>query len=63
MELAERVGIAQSDLSKLERRGDVRVSTLEQYARGLGATLRLVFEFPQEEVEVDPRGRGQGSGR
>jgi len=44
VELARRVGISQSDLSKLERRGDVRVSTLRAYAEALRGRLRLVFE-------------------
>lgn len=51
--LAERMGIAQSDLSKLERRHDVRLSTLEAYARAVGAKLHLLISFPEEEVEVD----------
>jgi predicted transcriptional regulator len=42
--LAERIGMTQSDLSKLERRGDVRVSTLRTYVAGLQGELRLVFE-------------------
>ena len=42
--LAERVGMSQSDLSKLERRKDVRVSSLRAYLAGLGGVLRLDFE-------------------
>jgi len=40
-ELAERIGMSQSDLSKLERRSDVKVSTLRAYAAALGCTLIL----------------------
>ena len=53
VELAERMGIAQSDLSKLERRHDIRLSTLEAYARAIGGKLHLLISFPEEEVEVD----------
>lgn len=53
VELAERMGIAQSDLSKLERRQDIRLSTLEAYARAVGAKLHLLISFPEEGVEVD----------
>jgi DNA-binding XRE family transcriptional regulator len=44
-QLASRTGMSQSDLSKLERRGDMRLSTLQTYASGLGARLRIVFEL------------------
>ena len=38
-ELAERIGMSQSDLSKFERRGDVRLSTLRTYVGALGGEL------------------------
>jgi DNA-binding XRE family transcriptional regulator len=59
-QMAERLGISQADVSKLERRGDVRLSTLHAYARALGATLRTTLQFPDsaDPVEVDvSRGR------
>ena len=43
VELAERMGISQSDLSKLERRRDVRLSTLRAYAAALGGGIRILF--------------------
>ena len=43
VELAERMGISQSDLSKLERRRDIRLSTLRAYAEALGGDIRMVF--------------------
>jgi transcriptional regulator with XRE-family HTH domain len=51
-QLAPRIGISQSDLSKLERRRDVRLSSLRSYARALGGRLRILFEIPTERVEV-----------
>jgi transcriptional regulator with XRE-family HTH domain len=51
-QLAPRVGISQSDLSKLERRRDVRLSSLRSYARALGGGLRIFFDLPAEQVEV-----------
>lgn len=51
-ELAERVGISQSDLSKLERRRDVRLSTLRSYVEALGGRLRLLFEGRSGELEI-----------
>jgi len=44
VELAARLDMSQSDLSKLERRRDVRLSTLRAHAAALGGTLRVLFE-------------------
>jgi hypothetical protein len=35
-------GFTQPDVSKIERRGDVRLSTLVDYCRGLGADVRVL---------------------
>jgi len=50
--VAARMGISQSDLSKLERRGDVRLSTLEAYAKALGGHVQTIFETQEERREV-----------
>ena len=50
-QLAARVGMSQSDLSKFERRDDVRVSTLKIYIEGLGGTLRLMARFGSSSSE------------
>lgn len=52
VELAARRRISQSDLSKLERRGDVRVSTLRAHVRALGGRLRIVHEADRDEIEI-----------
>ena len=57
LELAKRMRISQSDLSKLERRGDMRVSTLREYTRRVGAELHLLLEFAEDEIEVEIAGR------
>jgi len=44
-ELASRLRISQSDLSKLERRVDWRLSTLRRYIAALGGDLRLTAIF------------------
>lgn len=43
VEVAGRMGMTQSDLSKLERRQDVRLSTLQACAAALGGRLCLLF--------------------
>jgi DNA-binding Xre family transcriptional regulator len=62
-ELGRRLGISQSDLSKLERRADLRVSTLAAYAHALGGRLRLLVELPDGEVEVRLRPGNPGRAR
>jgi len=58
--LATRLGMSQSDLSKLERRRDVRVSTLRAYLEALGGRLRLTYlhDDVRREVRVGPARRG-----
>jgi transcriptional regulator with XRE-family HTH domain len=41
-ELAQRVAITQSQLSKLERREDHRISTVRRYVAALGGELEIV---------------------
>ena len=45
-ELARRLGISQSDVSKLERRPDVRLSTLKAVVEAMGGSLRISARFP-----------------
>lgn len=59
LDLAARLGMSQSDLSKLERRVDARLSTLRAYAKALGGTLRLVFVRRGASIEI----RGLGARR
>ena len=50
--VAARMGISQSDLSKLERRSDVRVTTLRAYAKAVGGRLEVTFTNGAERFEV-----------
>lgn len=47
--VAERLGIGQSDVSKLERRSDVLLSTLRAYARAIGARLHVAIQGPDDD--------------
>lgn len=60
--VAERLGISQSDVSKLERRSDVRLSTLRAYARAIGGQLRVQIQAPGDDAPrtlVLPPGSGR----
>lgn len=48
-DVAERLGIGQSDVSKLERRSDVLLSTLRAYARAIGASLQVSLQGPDDD--------------
>ena len=44
-ELAEALGTVQGEVSRIERRGDVRLGTLRRYAEACGARLEVAFVF------------------
>lgn len=48
-ELADRLGTTQPEISKLERRRDVRLSTMRAYVAALGGRLELAARFGEEE--------------
>ncbi len=52
VEVAGRLEITQSAVSKLEHADDVRVSTLRDYLDALGARLELVAVFDDDERRV-----------
>jgi transcriptional regulator with XRE-family HTH domain len=51
-EIAERLDIAQSNVSRLERREDMLVSTLRRVVEAYGGRLRLIADFPDGPVEI-----------
>jgi DNA-binding Xre family transcriptional regulator len=53
VEVARRMGMSQSDLSKFERRSDVRLSTLRSYASALGSDLLIECCDGDECVRLD----------
>jgi len=57
-ELAGRLEISQSNVSRLERRRDMLISTLRDVVEALGGELHLVAEFPDGPVEIRQFGGG-----
>lgn len=45
--VARKLGINQENVSRLERRGDLLISTLRGYVEAMGGKLSLVAEFPE----------------
>lgn len=44
--MAQRLGVGQDTVSRIERRTDMLLSTLGEYVKGMGGELSLVAEFP-----------------
>jgi DNA-binding XRE family transcriptional regulator len=52
-EVAERLSIAQPEISKLERGRDVRLSTARAYVAALGGKLGVVARFEDRDVDLE----------
>ncbi len=50
--LAEALGMTQSEISKVEHRTDVYVSTLRRYIEAMGGELEIVARFPNGSIEI-----------
>jgi DNA-binding transcriptional regulator YiaG len=50
--LAKSLGSSQSEVSKIENRGDMKISTLGEYVTALGGTLEMRAVFPGKTVEL-----------
>lgn len=55
--LSNRLGISQSDVSKLERRRDLRLSSLRAYVEATGGKLRMIATYPDTEIDLDAFGQ------
>ncbi|MBV9110448.1 MAG: XRE family transcriptional regulator [Gemmatimonadetes bacterium] len=52
-ELADRLGTRQSNVSRLERRRDVRLSTLRDVIEAMGGELQVIAHFPDADYRID----------
>lgn len=51
-ELAERLGVGQGSVSRMERRKDMTLSTLRKLIEAMGGELRVVARFPDDELVI-----------
>jgi ribosome-binding protein aMBF1 (putative translation factor) len=51
-QLAEELGIAQGDVSKIERRDNLRLTTLARFIEATGGHLRIVAIYDDTEVDL-----------
>ena len=53
LQLGELLGVNQSEISKIEHRSDICVSTLTEYIEALGGHLEIRAVFPDREVLIE----------
>lgn len=51
-QLAEILETSQANVSRMERRTDMYISTLESYVEALGGHLKIVVNFSGKEVDI-----------
>ena len=51
-EVAVNMQVAQSEISKIEQRDDLRLGTLHDYVQALGGSLQLTALFPEKNIEL-----------
>src|SRR5713226_493037 len=57
VQVAGSVGTTQANISRLESRDDLYLSTLQEYVAALGGQLELRAIFPDEVVLIDVRAK------
>ncbi|MGH2364774.1 MAG: helix-turn-helix domain-containing protein [Chloroflexota bacterium] len=57
VQVAKTVGTTQANISRLESRDDLYLSTLQEYVAALGGQLELRAVFPDEIVLIDVAGK------
>ena len=51
-ELAEKLQVLQPAIAKLERRSDIRISSLRKLIEAMGGSLEIKAHFPQGDVTI-----------
>jgi transcriptional regulator with XRE-family HTH domain len=52
-ELADRLNLQQAALSKMESQSNMHVRTLQRIVAAMGGELKLVAQFPDEEIVIN----------
>lgn len=52
-QVAKALGMKQPSLSKLEKQGDMQISTLRKIIKALGGELEVLARFPKGTVKLD----------
>lgn len=52
VELAEKLGVGQAAVSKMERRKDITLAALKKWIQSMGGDLEILAKFPDEVVRI-----------
>lgn len=52
-QLADRLNLQQAAVSKMEGQSDMHVATLQRIITAMGGKLKLVAQFPDEEIVIN----------
>ena len=52
VEVAEAMGVAQAEVSRLEARADTKLSTIERYVKALGGEVEVVARFGDRSLRL-----------
>ena len=55
-QLAYKLGTKQANVSKVERRTDMYISTLRSYIKAVGGELQIIAHFPDGDVMINQFG-------
>jgi hypothetical protein len=55
--VAAEMQVAQSEISKIEQRSELRLGTLQEYIQALGGRLEMRAIFPEGAVELQVTGK------
>lgn len=62
-QVSARTGVKQTNISRLERRSDMKLSTLNEYVESLGGSLRIVADIAGRKVDLSSIAKNAGSAR
>ena len=63
-EIAERIGVSQAMISKVEAAQDnILIETMRKYIEGLGADLVITARFPDMDIPINPAMMNRKSAR
>ena len=60
VDVAQAMNKEQASVSKLERRDDMYLSTLQAYVQALGGELKLIASFPDADIQIRPERKPRG---
>lgn len=52
IQLSQELGLTQSEISRLERRDNLHLSTLARFIEATGGHLKLIAKYGEDEIEV-----------